>query len=210
MMLNALGMVMMFAAAVAPGGGAGKAAMGPDTALVIIDIQNFYFEGGQLPLTRPVEAAEQAKRVLDAFRSKHLTVIHVQHVPASIKLLNGEAVDPQYRIRPVVAPAAGEKVVTKRYANSFRETDLLDYLRAKGIKKLVIVGMQTQMCVEAAARAAADLGFEVTVVHDACATHPLEFGGRTVPAIDVHTAALATIKNGYGRIVSADELLKEM
>ena len=184
--------------------------MGPDTALVVIDIQNFYFEGGLLPLTGPVEAAGQAKRVLDAFRAKHLTVIHVQHVPPSVAIVDGVPADAQYRIRPVVAPAAGEKVITKRYANSFRETDLLDYLRAKGIRKLVIVGMQTQMCVEAASGAAADLGFEVTVVHDACATRPLEFGGRTASAIDVHTTALATIKNGYGRVVSVDELLKEM
>ena len=210
MTLTTLGMVMMLATAAAAHGAAREAAMGSDTALLVIDIQNFYFEGGLLPLTGPVEAAEQARRVLDAFRAKHLTVIHVQHVPTSVAIVDGVPADAQYRIRPVVAPAAGEKVITKRFANSFRETDLLDDLRAKGIKKLVIVGMQTQMCVEAAARAAADLGFDVTVVHDACATRPLEFGGHTAPAIDVHTTALATIANGYGRVLSTDELLKEM
>ncbi len=209
MLLNTLGLVMLLAAAT-PLGAAKEPAMGPDTALVVIDIQNFYFEGGLLPLTGPVEAAGQAKRVLDAFRAKHLTVIHVQHVPQSVAIVDGVPADAQYRIRPVVAPAPGEKVITKRFANSFRETDLLDYLRAKGIKKLVIVGMQTQMCVEAAARAAADLGFEVTVVHDACAARPLEFGGHTAAAIDVHTTALATIKNGYGRVLSVEELLKEL
>lgn len=210
MLLKTLGVVMLLAAAATPPGAAKEPAVGSDTALVVIDIQNFYFEGGLLPLTQPVEAAAQAKRVLDAFRAKHLTVIHVQHVPQSVAIVDGVPADAQYRIRPVVAPAAGEKVVTKRYANSFRETDLLDYLRAKGIKKLVIVGMQTQMCVEAAARAAADLGFGVTVVHDACAARPLEFGGHTAAAIDVHTTALATIANGYGRVISADEVLKEI
>lgn len=210
MMLRTLGMVMLIAAAATPLGAAKEPAAGPDTALLVIDIQNFYFEGGLLPLTKPEEAAAQARRLLDAFRAKHLTVIHVQHVPTSVKIVDDVPVDPQYRIRPIVAPAPGEKVITKRYANSFRGTDLLDYLRAKGIKKLVIVGMQTQMCVEAAARAAADLGFDVTVVHDACTTHPLEFGGHTAPEIDVHTTALATIANGYGRVVSTDELLKEM
>jgi nicotinamidase-related amidase len=208
MMLNALGLVMMLATAASPHGAAGGAVMGSETALVVIDIQNFYFEGGLLPLTKPVEAAEQAKRVLDAFRARHLTVIHVRHVPQSVATVDGVAADPHYRIRPIVAPAAGEKVITKRFANSFRETDLLDDLRAKGIKKLVIVGMQTHMCVEAAARAASDLGFEVIVVHDACATRALEFGGRTTSAVDVQTTALAAIKDGYGRVVSADELVK--
>jgi len=183
--------------------------MGLDTALLVVDIQNFYFEGGLVPLTRPAEAAERARRVLDAFRAKHLPVIHIRHVPKSIPIVDGEPADAQYRIRPVVAPAPGEKVITKRFANSFRETDLLDYLRGKGIKKLVIAGMQTHMCVEAAARAGADLGFEVTVVHDACATRPLEFGGLTAAAIDVHTTALAAVKGSYGRVISVEDLLEE-
>ena len=70
--------------------------------------------------------------------------------------------------------------------------------------------MQTHMCVEAASRAATDLGFDVVVVHDACATRPLEFGGQTVPAAMVHAGALAAIKGSYGRVVSVDELLKEL
>jgi nicotinamidase-related amidase len=200
----------MLAAAMVTQGGAKESAMGPDTALLVIDIQNFYFEGGNLPLTGPNEAAEQARRVLEAFRAKHLPVVHIRHVPKSVAIVDGEPTDAQYRIRPIVAPVAGEKIVTKRVINSFRDTDLLDYLREKGIKKLVIVGMQTHMCVEAASRAGVDFGFEVTLVHDACATRPLEFNGHTAPAIDVHTTALAAIKGSYGRVISVEELLKEM
>ena len=74
----------------------------------------------------------QARRVLDAFRARKLPVVHVRHVPKSVTIVDGEPVDAQYRIRPEVAPTAGEKVVTKQYANSFRETDLLDHLRAHG------------------------------------------------------------------------------
>ncbi len=75
------------------------------------------------------------------------------------------------------------------------------------ITSLVIVGMQTHMCVEAAARAATDLGFDVTVVSEACATRPLTYGDRTVPAEMVHTAALAAINGTYGRVVSIDNWL---
>jgi nicotinamidase-related amidase len=175
----------------------------PDEALIIIDIQNFYFEGGLVPLTGSVEAAKQARRVLDAYRAKRLPIVHVRHVPKS-----GAETD-QYKIRAEVAPLPGEKVIAKQYANSFRDTDLLDYLRQNGIRKLVICGMQTHMCVEAAARAAADLGFDVTVVADACATRPLEYGGTTVPAPQVHAAALAALKGTYAKVVGTDELLKE-
>ena len=181
--------------------GVGPVQANADQALLIIDIQNFYFEGGSVPLTGPVEAARQARRVLDRFRERHLPVIHVRHVPAS-----GPVTD-QYAIRPEVGPLPGEKVVEKRYANSFRETPLLELLRGLGVKRLVIVGMQTHMCVEAAARAAADLGFEVTVVADACATRPLEYDGVQVPAAQVHASTLAALKGTYAKIVTADELL---
>ncbi len=76
-----------------------------------------------------------------------------------------------------------------------------------GVARVVICGMQTHMCAEAAARAAADLGFDVTVVHDACATRDLSFGGTTVPAAHVHAAALAALNGMYARVVSTDELL---
>jgi len=204
-----VGACLMAATALAQDAGR-KPAMGPETALVVIDIQQFYFEGGLVPLTGSLEAAAQARKVLDAFRERKLPVFHVRHVPKSVPIVDGEPADPQYRIRPEVQPAAGEKIISKRFANSFRDTDLLDSLRQKDVTRIVIVGMQTHMCVEAASRAAADLGFDVVVVHDACATRPLEFGGRTVPADMVHAAALAAIKGTYSRAVSVAELLKEL
>lgn len=181
--------------------------MGPETALLVIDIQNFYFEKGALPLTGSIEAAAQARRVLEAFRAKKLLVIHVRHASKTTQFVDGEPTDAQYKIRPEVAPVPGEKVITKHYANTFLETDLLEYLKQHQITSLVIVGMQTHMCVEAAARAATDLGFSVTVIADACATRPLTYGERTVPAEMVHTKALAAINGTYGRVVGIEAWL---
>ena len=76
----------------------------------------------------------------------------------------------------------------KDEVSAFNGTKLLKYLKKKGIKRLVIVGMQTHMCVEGAVRAAYDLGFECILVHDACATRPLTHGGKTVKAGDVHSS----------------------
>jgi nicotinamidase-related amidase len=174
------------------------------TALVIIDIQNFYFEGGKVPLTGSVEASLQAKKLLEAFRAKKGPVIHVKHVPANPAGLEN---DPAYAIHPNVAPAPGEKVIVKHYANAFRETELRDYLKQRGIQQLVICGMQTQMCVEAATRAAADFGFTVIVAHDACATRPLNFNGADVPAAQVHAAALATMNGTYAKVLKTDDVL---
>ena len=65
--------------------------------------------------------------------------------------------------------------------------------------------MMTHMCVEATTRAAFDLGFQCTVVHNACATRPLTFGTDTVPARQVQAAFLAALGAVYAKIVSADE-----
>ena len=182
----------------------------PDTALVIIDIQSFYFEGGRLPLVGPVEASLKAKALLERFRARGLPVVHVQHLPKEVAAPDPTGCDPQYRIHPNVLPAPGELVIGKHFASSFRGTDLEARLRAMGVKRLVICGMQTHMCVEATTRAAADLSFEVTVVHDACATRDLSFGGTTVPAAHVHAAALAAMSGTYARVVSTEELLSEL
>jgi nicotinamidase-related amidase len=182
----------------------------PPTALVVIDVQNFYFPGGRMALADPLPASLQAKRLLERFRAKGSPVVHVQHLPKGQEAPSPDTGDVAYRIHANVLPAAGETVVGKHHANAFRDTDLLAVLRRIGASRLVIAGMQTHMCVEAATRAAADLGFDVVVVHDACATRGLKFGATEVPAAQVHAAALAAMSGSYARVVSTDELLDEL
>lgn len=168
------------------------------TALLLIDIQNFYFPGGQLPLVQPEKAALQAQKILKIFREKKMVVIHVRHMAKS-------GADIFKRVKPL----PGEKVISKRYANSFRETGLLSYLKQNQITHLVLAGMQTHMCLEAATRAAADLGFTCTVIHDACATRDLIFNGRAIPASAVHLSTLASLSHTYARVIDTETFLKE-
>ncbi len=192
----------------ATAGGQDKGPASP-AALIIVDIQNFYFAGGRLALVGSDAACLKARQVLDAFRSKKWPVVHVRHLGKAVAdaPLSGES---EWSFRSDVAPAAGEPVVTKHEVNAFRDTDLLQILKGLRVKDLVIVGMQTHMCLEGAVRAAADLGFAVTVAEDACATRDLEFNGQKVPAAAVHLSTLATLKGNYARIVTTEELLKEL
>ncbi len=193
----------------AHGGAGGSENEGPnldDAALIVIDVQAFYFPEGMVPLSGPEAAASQTAKVIAAFRVAGRPVIHVQHLPKDVNSPDPTGIQEQYRIRPEVLPKKGETVIGKHHANSFRDTELLTILQKQGIKKLVVTGMQTHMCVEAAVRAAADYGFDVTVVHDACATRDLEFDGSTVPAAQVHAAALAAMKGSYATVVSTEEL----
>lgn len=167
------------------------------SALLIIDIQQFYYPGGAASLVQPEKASANASKVLYSFRAKGDLVVHVRHEASR----GGE-------IHTDVAPIDGEKVFTKSEVSCFNGTDLLTYLQEKQITKLVIAGMMTHMCVEAAVRAAHDLGFEVTLVGDACATRDLEFEGKKVAAADVHASTLATLSRTYAKVVTAEEFLE--
>jgi nicotinamidase-related amidase len=169
------------------------------TAYLLIDIQMFYFQGGQMPLVNPEGASKKAKELLEVFRSREMPVIHVRHQVSK----NGD-------IHPLVEPGQGEKVFTKTQANAFAGTRLLEHLKQQQITHLVIAGMMTHMCVEAAARAAHDLGFSVTVAADACATRDLVYKNNTVSALDVHTSTLASIKGNYGQVMPVKQLISHI
>ena len=178
-------------------------------ALIIIDIQNDYFEGGANPLSGSLEASINAKTLLKDFREKSLPVIHIQHISTSASstffIPNTKGVE----IHENVMPINGEKVVTKKVPNSFRETDLLNYLKSNNIADLVICGMMTQMCVDATTRAAKDFGFTCVVVGDACATKDLEIQGKNVAASEVQKSFLAALNYFYSTVKNTQEYLNE-
>ena len=165
------------------------------TALILIDIQDFYFPGGAAELVEPEKAAEQAKILLNYFRENKGLVVHVKH-----------EFSPGGEIHQLVRPLDNEKVFTKKEVNAFLNTGLNDYLKQNHIKYVTLCGMQTHMCLEAGTRAAHDLGYQCTVVEDACATRDLKFGEVTVKAKEVHYSTLATLKS-YGKVVGLKEFL---
>lgn len=62
-----------------------------------------------------------------------------------------------------------------------------------GIKEVTVVGAMSHVCIDAATRAASDLGCATTVLHDACATRDLEFNGEVVPAAQAHNAYMSAL-----------------
>ena len=167
------------------------------TALILIDIQNFYYPGGATELSQPKEAGLNAQKLLYYFRETNQLVIHIRH-----------NYEPGGEIHQDVKPIEGEKVISKDEVNSFKGTDLLEYLKENKITNIVLAGMQTHMCLEAATRAAHDFDFNCTVVADACTTRDLNFGDKIIKAEDVHYSTLATLRN-YANITTMLEFLSE-
>ncbi|MDR9836743.1 cysteine hydrolase family protein [Herbaspirillum huttiense] len=175
--------------------------------LIVVDLQNEYLPTGKLPLSGIEAASANAAKVITDARAKGVPVFHIRH-----EFANNEA--PVFvpgtdgvEIQPAVAPVGDEPVIVKNYINSFRETDLKRQLDANGVGEVVVVGAMSHMCVDAVVRAAADMGYPVTVLHDACATLDLEFNGVTVPAAQVHAAMMAAFAFGYGTVKSSSEYL---
>jgi len=177
-------------------------------ALLLIDIQNDYFETGTMTLEGSDHASKNARLILDDFRAKALPVIHIQHIAtkptATFFLPNTFGAE----IHKNVEPLATERVIVKHFPNSFRETNLLDALNSKHITSLVICGMMTHMCVDATTRAAKDFGFDCTLISDACATRNLEIQGNTVNATEVQKSFLAALNYFYSEVKTTKDFLE--
>src|SRR5687767_1323651 len=178
----------------------------PDTALVIIDIQNDYFPGGAMELEGADAAGSHAGKALAQFRAKGQPIIHVRHLSvrqgATFFLPNTRGAE----IHAAVKPQRDETVIEKNFPNSFRNTPLQAELERRGIKNLVVAGMMTHMCVDATVRHAADLGYKVTLLGDACATRAQSYAGEKVSARQVHAAFLAALNGFYAKVVDTHEL----
>jgi nicotinamidase-related amidase len=178
----------------------------PDTALLVIDIQNDYFPGGAMELEAADAAGAKAGIALAKFRKSGDPVIHVRHLsvrPGSTFFLPGTR---GVEIHSSVSPRDAEMVIEKSFPNSFRGTRLEQALKESGVKNLVVAGMMTHMCVDATVRHAADLGYKITLLGDACATRAQSYAGEKVPARQVHTAFLAALNGFYAKVVDTHEL----
>lgn len=172
-----------------------------EAALVVIDAQREYVDGA-LPLPGIVPALERIAALLAAARKAGAPVVHVQHRGRPGGLFDPEK--PAFEIAAQAAPRDGEEVVGKGLPNGFAGTRLKDVLDATGRKRLVLAGFMTHMCVSSTVRAALDLGYQTTVVADACATRDLPRpGGGTIAAADLHAAELAALADRFAIVCDA-------
>jgi len=178
------------------------------TALILVDIQNDYFPGGKMELDGMEQASEKAANLLADFRKLNLPTFHIQHIfepNAGAGFFEPETEG--IHIHDSIKPIEGEAVVTKHFPSSFRETTLESDLRTAEIDKLVFCGAISDMFIEYSVRTAADLGFECTLVQDACATRDLEFQGNTIKAADVHGSFMSALGFAYAKIVDHDDFV---
>ena len=179
-------------------------------ALVLIDIQKDYFPGGSMELVHTENAAQTAKSLLTAFRENDKTIVHIRHVSTGEDATFFLPETKGAEIHESVYPLDGEKLITKNFPNSFRNTDLEAYLHANGVKEIVFCGMMSHMCIDATVRAAFDKGFTCIVAEDACATRNLSFGGIDVPSSHVHASFMAALSAVYATVTTSKRIIEEI
>jgi len=106
--------------------------------------------------------------------------------------------EPSWQIDDSLAPLSGELVLNKTSSGTLNSTMLDQTLRNMGIESLIVSGVTTDVCVETTARDAADRGFQVIVVEDAC----------TAFSEDLHRAALQAFSLAFGRVRKTDEVVR--
>lgn len=175
-------------------------------ALLLVDIQNDYFEDGACALPQSLSAAQAAKRLLTHFRQKRKPIFHIQHKSirsdATFFMPDTWGVD----IHPLVIPQEGERVIEKHNPNSFLRTTLQESLEKAHITQLVIAGMMTHMCIDSTTRAASDMGYACVVASNACAAKALTYANTTTPAETVHAVFLAALSARFARVLSVNEI----
>ncbi|GAA1763339.1 cysteine hydrolase family protein [Agromyces humatus] len=178
-----------------------------NAALIVIDVQ----QGFEDPVwgERDNPGAEaNIGRLVDAWSQAARPIVLVRH--DSVSPGSPLAAGAPGNAFKDVADVPHELLVTKQVNSAFYgEPDLHGWLTARGIRQLVICGIQTNMCVETTARMAGNLGYDVTVALDATHTFDLEGpGGTRLTAAELARATAANLQGGgFARVVSTADVL---
>jgi len=134
--------------------------MAGDTALLVIDMQVGLVEGAY----QKHDVVARLADLVEEARATETSVVFIQHEEEDYPQMRPGA--PEWQFHHALAPAAGELVIHKRASDAFYRTSLRQELAARGVRHLVITGMQTELCVDATCRRAISEGFNVTLVAD--------------------------------------------
>ncbi len=151
----------------------------PNTALLVIDVQNGVVVGGH-DRDRVVGTIAG---LVDRARTEHVPVVWVQHSDEGL-----EQGSDDWQIVDELSPGEGEPVVQKHYGDSFEATELEELLAAGGVGRVVVTGAQSDACIRATLHGALVRGYDVTLVGDAHTTEDLtEYGAPPPEQVVSHT-----------------------
>jgi nicotinamidase-related amidase len=174
----------------------------PRRALVLIDVQQQYFDG-LLEIQYPphTESLPQITRAVDAAASAGIPVVAVQHSSGSgAPVFDPDS--PEFELHPEMSRRATDdwKHLTKSYGSVFAGTDLAEWLRIREVDTVTLVGYMTNNCVLASAVEAEFLGVTVEVLSDATGAIHLENAAGSADARTVHETLMALLNSNWAAV----------
>lgn len=127
--------------------------------LLVIDVQKGLTEDEEL--YNADSFMERIVKLIAAARKSNTEVVYFQHDdgPGS-----GFSVgDPDFEIDDRVAPQKGEKVFIKTINSCFGNREFTNYMNSLDDKRIMVVGLQTNWCIDATVKSAFERGFEVII-----------------------------------------------
>ncbi len=185
---------------------------GPDSALLLIDVQTgvnvLDHWGGPTGRRNNPKAEDRQRDLLRAFRDVGRQVAFTRHdsreaaSPLKFSLPTGAQIDG-------LETADGDIVVEKDVNSGFLGTPLEIELRRAGIRRLVVGGFFTNFCVETTVRMAGNMGYDVYLAEDACATtNRVGPDGTDHEPELVHALSVASMHGEFCTALSTDQLLR--
>ncbi len=174
-------------------------------ALIVIDLQNDYFGGGNMVLVNINTALKKTNQLIQYAREQQYNIYIIQHfaetgAPFFVPGTQGVKINKDLDIQ-------NGMIIRKNYPNSFRKTELHKELQAGHINHLIICGAMSHMCIDTTVRAGFDLGYKIELAGDACATRDLQFKDEIIQAKDVHNSFMAALGSAFCEVKNTDEII---
>ena len=133
--------------------------------LLIVDVQEALVNGNPFNKETTINNIEL---LIKECRANNVEVIYVRHDGGTGDEL--EQGTKGWQIYNQIAPIDGEKIIEKRHCSSFRNTELQSYLNEKNIETIILVGMQTEYCIDTTCKVAFEHGFNVIIPEESNTT----------------------------------------
>jgi len=175
-----------------------------EKALIVIDLQNDYFGGGNMELVNIDATLKKTNKLIQFAREQRYKIFIIQHFAAKgasffAPKTKGVEINKDLDIQSGI-------IISKNYPNSFRETKLHEELQANNIDSIIICGAMSHMCIDTTVRAGFDLGYKIELASDACATRDLEFKDEIIKAKDVHNSFMTALGSAFCEVRDTNEI----
>ncbi len=181
-----------------------------ESALLVIDAQDSFKATDRWELRDNKQFEKNVSRLIGLYRQHKLPVIYFLHTDDDPGF---ETTSPHYKLMDFLSPREDEPLFHKNTRNVFTSTGMPALLLEKGVRRLVITGIQMEQCCETSARVGADLGYAVDFVTEGTMTFPIpnhDRPGETLGVEAIRERTEYALRGRFARIATVDLIQQEL